>query len=75
MLANARAKSLVALVHRVLDGLERQRVAMEAAATARRSDLERANQQLLEAPLVLSSASFLPGGENAPADYAGAEEG
>ncbi|VDL29869.1 unnamed protein product [Hymenolepis diminuta] len=74
-MANNRAKSLVALVHRVLEGLERQRSAIVAAAAARASDLDRANQQLLDVPLVLSSTSFLPGGENAPDGLKHVEEG
>lgn len=74
-MANSRAKSLVTLVQRVLEGLERQRAAMIAAAAARSSELDRAKQQLLDVPLVLSSTSFLPGGENAPDGQKNVEEG
>lgn len=75
MLANARARSLVALVQRVLEGLDRQRSAAEAARTARLSEFQAATQQLLDVPLVLSSSSFLPGGANAPEGYDNLEEG
>nr|VZI52097.1 unnamed protein product [Spirometra erinaceieuropaei] len=75
LLANSRARSLVTLVHRVLDGLERQRQARQAASSARQADLERAKQVAEDAPLVLSSASFLPGGENAPVEELALEEG
>lgn len=75
MLATNRAKSLVTLVQRVLEGLERQRDAMVAAAAARSSELDKVNQLLLDVPLVLSSTSFLPGGENAPQELIHIEEG
>ncbi|VDL98310.1 unnamed protein product [Schistocephalus solidus] len=75
LLANSRARSLVTLVHRVLDGLERQRQARQAASSARQADVERAKQMEEDAPLVLSSASFLPGGDNAPMGELALEEG
>lgn len=75
MLANTRAKSLVALLQRVIEGLERQRAAVEAAAAARTSELDRVNQLLVDVPLVLSSTSFLPGGANAPEELKHVEDG
>ncbi|THD22176.1 Exosome complex exonuclease rrp45 [Fasciola hepatica] len=65
-MASSRAQSLVALVQRVLDGLKRQQEVALAASHARSSELENALESLRQAPLVLSSISFLPDEVNAP---------
>ncbi|GAA29354.2 exosome complex component RRP45 [Clonorchis sinensis] len=58
-MADSRARSLVALVNRVLDGLKRQHEAMRAAMHARSSELDATRDNSLNAPLVLSTISFL----------------
>ncbi|VDD81404.1 unnamed protein product [Mesocestoides corti] len=72
VLANARAKSLVALLHRVIDAFERKYVETTAA---RSSDLDVANRDLSDLNLTASSTYFLPGGKNAPEGLAHVEEG
>lgn len=65
-MANSRAQSLVALLQRVLDGLKRQQEVTLAASHARSCELENALESCRQAPLVLSSISFLPDEINTP---------
>ncbi|CAH8607685.1 unnamed protein product [Heterobilharzia americana] len=58
-LANTKAKSLVPLLKWVLEGLSAQREANFAASHARSSEIKADLQTTLNAPLVLSTTSFL----------------